>query len=86
MRIEYSRRFVKAFQKSSAHIQQAFEQRLLLFLANQFDPQLHNHPLGGSLRGLRSINVTGDWRAIFEEIVNGITFVDIGTHSKLYKK
>jgi len=42
--------------------------------------------LVGELRGYRSINITGDWRAIFMEIDGGkiIYFVAIGTHSQLY--
>ncbi|MFH1192383.1 MAG: hypothetical protein V1655_02815 [bacterium] len=46
---------------------------------------LNNHPLSGKLNGLRSINVSGDCRAIFEEKLEDIIFIAIGTHSQLYK-
>lgn len=51
------------------------------------DPKLNNHVLRGKLRGLRSINITGDWRAIFREYKKDkqILFDSLGTHSQLYK-
>lgn len=86
MEVDYPRQFIKEFKKCSLKIQYAFRDRLALFLSNSFHDLLHNHPLSGRLKGRRSINITGDWRAIFEETENGVTFVDIGTHSQLYKK
>jgi len=60
-----------------------------MFLNNPSNPQLRNHPLKGALGGYNSINITGDWRALYteekldDEII--ITFEMIGTHSQLYK-
>lgn len=86
MRIKYSRKFAKAFEKSPVEIQNAFQQRLLIFVGSPFEKLLNNHPLSGSFRGFRSINITGDWRAVFELDEDGVIFVDMGTHSRLYKK
>ncbi|MDO8625911.1 MAG: type II toxin-antitoxin system mRNA interferase toxin, RelE/StbE family [Candidatus Magasanikbacteria bacterium] len=87
MRIEYSRRFLKEYDKAPSGIQAAFKKRVRLFLTEKFHPLLRNHPLTGQYRGCRSINVTGDWRAIFEEHSGRamVYFRMIGTHSQLYK-
>lgn len=86
MRIEYSKKFIKEFQKCPTQIKTNFKARLEIFLADSYQPILNNHPLIGKLNNCRSINITGDWRAIFTEIDDGqiIYFVAIGTHSQLY--
>ncbi len=83
--VEFSRSFSKTFRKADTKIQQAFERRLDMFLQNPNHPQLQNHALIGKLGSYRSINVTGDWRAIFSEQGERATFVALGTHSQLYK-
>jgi len=45
---------------------------------------LDNHSLQGTWLGHRSINVTGDFRAIFKETQDAAIFVDIDTHHNLY--
>lgn len=89
-RIDYSKRFDKQLSKAPTNIKKAFRQRLSLFLENKHHPQLHNHTLKGRYEGMRSINVTGDWRAIYiEKFVphdqRVIIFHVLGTHSQLYK-
>lgn len=63
-------------------------------MKDEYHRQLHNHKLSGKYSGFRSINITGDWRAIFSEqdVKHGkvitkkvITFEYFGTHSQLYK-
>lgn len=45
----------------------------------------HNHPLTGNRAGQWSINITGDWRAIYMfRDKDTIVFIDIDTHSNLY--
>lgn len=86
MQIEYSKKFIKEFKKCPAGIKTNFKKRLKIFVNNQSHPILNNHPLAGKLKNYRSINITGDWRAIYEEI-DGCQiayFVAIGTHSQLY--
>jgi addiction module RelE/StbE family toxin len=80
-----SKKFDKAFKKCPQEIRDRFIKRLGVFKENKHDPILHNHGLSGKLNGLRSINVSGDYRAIFEEKPGNIIFIDIGTHSQLYK-
>ncbi len=87
MQIEYSRRFVKELKRAPRKIQIAFRDRLILFLENRSFPILNNHALNGEMKNCRSINITGDWRAIYEDLENGdvIFFIILGTHSQLYK-
>ncbi len=86
MRIDYSQRFIKQLKKCPYEVQIAFRKRLEMFLAEPNHPFLHNHALAGSLKGYRSINITGDWRVLFCEIEesNGVRFEMMGTHSELY--
>lgn len=88
MQIEYKKEFTKYFNKAPAKVQLAFKDSLRIFMANQFDPLLNNHPLTGKYQGKRSINITGNWRAIFREFENYrlVIFETLGTHSQLYKK
>lgn len=88
-RIDFSKKFDKQFKKSPLEIKIAFKKRIKIFIQNPLDPQLRNHPLRGILQSYKSINITGDWRALYsefkekEEIV--IIFEMLGKHSKLYK-
>ena len=85
MLVSYSRTFKKMFKKLPSGVQNKFEERLFLFTQDTHHPVLRNHPLNGEWFGGRSINITGDFRAVFEEIGDGCyEFVAIGTHSELY--
>ena len=86
-RIEFSQRFVKSLKKSPRKVKIAFRSRLEIFLTDKYHPILNNHSLVGKYKNQRSINITGDWRAIFRELDDGevIYFDFIGTHSQLYK-
>lgn len=86
MRVDFAHSFLKILDKCPEKIRERFEERLSIFLDNPFSPELNNHPLRGEYSGCRSINVTGDWRAIFKKAGEDVCFVDIGTHSQLYKK
>ena len=89
MKVKFSKKFAKQYEKANAKIKISFDKRLKLFLQNPFHPLLNNHALSGNLSGHRSINVTGDWRAIYSagnrSEINTIVFEMIGTHSQLYK-
>lgn len=85
MEVQFKNKFRKDIRKADQKVQAAFHRRIELFKEDQFHPQLNNHALSGSYRGYRSINVTGDWRALYTESVGIIWFEAIGTHSQLYK-
>ena len=85
MEIQYDPKFIKQLKKSPRNIQLAFRNRFELFINNKHHPLLRNHQLKGLHHKYRSISVTGDWRALFQEIDDDILFIEFGTHSQLYK-
>lgn len=85
MKIDFTKKFIKEQAKLSASMQVRFDIRLKLFLNNPFHPQLNNHSLRPPYAGCRSINISGDFRAIYEQHEDYVLFVHIGTHSELYE-
>ncbi|NCF75361.1 MAG: type II toxin-antitoxin system mRNA interferase toxin, RelE/StbE family [Xanthomonadaceae bacterium] len=87
MQIDFSRKFIKMLAKAPVKIQKSFHKRLDIFLIDQFNVILNNHQLVGKYKGFKSINVAGNWRAIFKGFKNDnlIVFYLIGSHSDLYK-
>lgn len=90
MQIKFAKKFSKQYDKSSSKIKSVFDKKLKLFLKDPFHPQLNNHPLKGKLLSCRSINITGNWRALYSEHFdkqnNKIAIFEVlGTHSQLYK-
>lgn len=87
-RIDFSNAFLKQYKKAPSKIRQAWIKKLEIFKKDSLHPQLKNHLLKGKLLGYRSINITGDWRAIYteQEEKGGIIIVFqlLGTHSQLY--
>lgn len=84
MLIHFTRKFAKQYDKADLKIKNAFQSRLKLFREDSFNPLLNNHSLRGEYLGYRSINVTGDLRAIFKIVGDETTFVIIDSHSNLY--
>ena len=84
MHIDYHKDFEKRYAKLPAKFQDKFDERLKIFIVDSFAPELNNHALHGRYSGCRSINVTGDLRAVYEVRENGVRFLDIDTHSNLY--
>lgn len=85
MEIKFNASFRKQYNKVDSKIKKAFSKRLELFQQNPHHPLLRNHLLTGNYKNYRSINITGDWRAIYIEQKSSFEFVSIGTHSQLYK-
>jgi len=84
MQIVVHKSFLKMYAKRPVRVQQKFKDVRSIFLKDRFDSVLNNHKLKGAWLGHRSINITGNYRAIFREDADIITFVAIGTHSQLY--
>lgn len=84
MKISHDRGFKKDFQKLSQRIKEKFAERIFLFEKDQFDPILNNHALRGKYSGYRSINITGDLRAIYKKSSDEVIFTTIDSHSNLY--
>lgn len=85
MIIRYENRFKKQYKKLPRKVQVQFSERLKLFSTNPTNAMLRIHPLKGQYVGYWSMNVSGDFRALYrmdgDEVV---LFALIGTHSQLY--
>lgn len=80
------RNFEKKFVRLTLKLKEKFKERRNLFLEDPFHSLLDNHQLTGDRIGQWSINITGDWRAVY--IFSGdnmVIFIDIDTHGNLYK-
>lgn len=90
MRVKYSPSFLAKVKKADVRIYKSLRKNLAIFVKDPNDPQLDNHQLHEEWEGFRSINITADWRAIFEEIDEReevvAYFETLGTHDELYEK
>jgi mRNA interferase YafQ len=84
MRISYSRNFLKKSKKLDKKIRDKIPGRIELFSEDPFNPELNNHPLKGKYKDYRSINITGDFRALYLTYDDLIVFDIVNTHSELY--
>ena len=84
MKIVFHKQFKKKFEKLPVKVQNKFFDRLELFMRDQTHETLNNHSVDKAFLECRSINVTGDYRAIFKEKQEAVIFMAIGTHSELY--
>jgi len=85
MKIRFHKRFRKAFKKLIPKTQDKFSDRLAVFIENPFHLMLNNHAVDAAYPNWRSINITGDYRALYEAQTDGaVVFMKIGTHAELY--
>ncbi len=84
MRVIFHHTFTKRFRKMTPNVRASFGTRLEIFLADPCHPILRNHAVGRAYPGCRSINVTGDVRAIYRLSGETAIFLLIGTHAELY--
>ena len=85
MNVRFHKNFEKQYKKLRKKDQQKVQKKLELFLKNPFNIQLNNHSLKGKYTDYRSINITGDLRAIYKFInEKECIFVVIDNHSNLY--
>mgnify|MGYP001562235093 FL=1 len=85
MQYSSSKKFDKRFAKLTQKIREQFIESVKIFQQNPFDPKLNNHSVHYPYDGCRSINITGDVRAIYEPKGYLAFFIRIGSHSELYK-
>ena len=79
------RNFVKSYRKLPAKLRKLVKEKLTLFCKKPFAQELNNHSLSGKYQGRRSINITGDYRAVYKDISrNEVIFLALETHSHLY--
>ena len=85
MRIQLHKNFEKQYKKLKIKIKDKFLERINIFLKDEFNPVLNNHALRGKYQNYRSLNVTGDFRAIYKrQSKEKAIFIAIDKHSHLY--
>ena len=84
MVIHFHKDFIKNSMKLTLQQKNKLTERLKLFSQNELNPVLNNHSLRGKFQGHRSINITGDLRALYKKEGKDIMFVAIDSHSNLY--
>lgn len=89
MKVVYDPLFIRKLKKANVRIRKSVKDKLLVFSKSPNNSQLNNHQLKDEYRGCRSINITNDWRAIYEEVQISkekvAYFIALGTHKELYK-
>ncbi len=81
-----SRGFEKQFKKLPKKTKGQVIAQFQIFVLDPMDYRLHNHPLTGEWSGYRSIDITGDMRAVYKKADEQVArFVAIGSHSELYE-
>ena len=85
MHIYLHKKFLKDYKKLSISQKERFKERRDLFITDEFNPLLNNHALKGKYQDYRSINITGNLRAIYKKETKGAIFVAIDSHSNLYR-
>ena len=83
-KIERTKSFLKDFKKCPKKIKEKIIERIDLFLTDSKNPLLNIHELSGSLKGIYSLNVTGDYRIWFMKEKEVFILLRVGTHSDLY--
>ncbi len=90
MRVEYDPDFIKQLKKLNVRIRNDFKTAIILFAKDPNNSALNNHELQDKWIGYRSIDITSDFRAIYEEIRTEqktyAYFSAIGTHQDLYSE
>ena len=83
MKVIYSPKFLRSFEKLPRVIQEEFRRKEIIFKTDRFGPQLRTHKLKG--RDEWSFLITYKIRVIFIFEKDYIIFVNIGDHS-IYRK
>ena len=78
--------FDKEYRKLSIKLRYKVDEKLKTFDYNHLDPILDNHQLYGKFSGCRSIDITGDYRAVYYLNEDIAVFIHVGTHHQLYGK
>lgn len=85
MKIYYSSKFTREYQKLPLKIKGIAEKKERIFRNNPFDEKLKTHKLKGCLNGFLSFSINRKYRIIFEFINSDtVWFHSIGNHS-IYK-
>ena len=88
MKVKFSKEFIKKYKKANVRIRNRVDEQILLFENNPNESSLRHHSLHNEWLGYKSIDITDDYRAIYEEVETekdvSAYFIDLGTHKELY--
>lgn len=88
MKVLFDPDFYRQYKKVDVRIQNSVDESIRIFRKNPTDPQLNNHLLREPYQNYRSIDITADCRALYEEVSAAedtiAYFVTLGTHDQLY--
>lgn len=86
MNVVFHKRFDKMASKLSVKVKAKMVERITLFSKDPLSSTLRNHALNTPYKGSYSIDITGDYRAIYQLVDDETAlFTHIGTHSQLYR-
>ena len=90
MRVQLAPKLIAKVKKQDVRIRKSFKIAINLFSKDPNYLGLNNHSLSKEWEGFRSVDITSDLRAVYQEVSEAdetfAYFVDLGTHEKLYKK
>lgn len=84
MKISYTKNFIKNSRKLPSTVRERLIGKIVIFSNTPLHYQLRNHALKGKYKEYRSIDITGDYRALYYVVEDEAIFVMVGTHSELY--
>ena len=88
MTIQYNPGFLDKLKSVNVRVRKSFHEKINLFRKDPSNARLRNHALEGVYIGFKSIDITNDYRAIYEEVAIGeetiAYFTLLGTHKELY--
>ena len=87
MKIIFSKKYVKMFDKLQQADQKKVIKTLQAFKKDPFDKKLRNHELKGNKKGIRSIDAAFDLRILYKEKGNHmiVLMLQVGSHSEIYR-
>ncbi len=86
MNVVFHKRFDKMAGKLPVKVKAKMVERITIFSKDPLSPLLRNHALNTPYKGSYSIDITGDYRAIYQLVDDETSlFTHIGTHSQLYR-
>ena len=84
--VHVSSRFRRSYRKQPRHIQEDFDQKIILMQSEPFHPALGTHKLSGDLADYYSFYLRDGFRVLFDFVEpNVILLVNVGSHDD-YRK
>ena len=84
MTVKLRKSFIKDFNKLDSKYKKAWYRTLLKFRNDPRCKNLRRHKLTGKYKGLESIDIAPDLRALFHEDEHRFTFYYLKNHNQLY--